>query len=185
MGLLRKLRVGAPVALVLVLTAITGPVAAAAPTTVADPQDVVVTFTTAHAAQRVADDLASGQLVSPTLLSVKATSAEVGDLETTAGVVAVEPDVAYHASALPTAPNDPCVTSASACDGITAWQFDALGIRDLWARTHGAGVTIAVVDGGVDASVPDLEDKLAGPEIDLSDAHDGPSDHGTTVAALA
>src|SRR5204863_3610218 len=40
-------------------------------------------------------------------------------------------------------------------------------------------------DGGVDATVPDIADKLVAPEIDLTSAHDGPSDHGTAVAALA
>ena len=63
--------------------------------------------------------------------------------------------------------------------------FDDVGVRDLWARTHGASVTIAVVDAGVDATVPDIADKLIAPEIDLTDAHDGASDHGTAVAALA
>src|SRR5438270_537343 len=35
------------------------------------------------------------------------------------------------------------------------------------------------------APARDIAAKLIAPEIDLSDAHDGPSDHGTAVAALA
>ena len=157
----------------------------AAPARAAESRDVVVTFTTAQAARRAAATADGGVLVAPTVASLSADAGTIDELSATPGVVAVESDVAFHATDLATQPTDPCFVAANQCDGLDAWQFGDLGMADLWARTHGASTTIAVVDGGVDASVPDIAAKLIAPEIDLSDAHDGPSDHGTAVAALA
>ncbi|MEY2432206.1 MAG: hypothetical protein QOC92_1931, partial [Acidimicrobiaceae bacterium] len=150
-----------------------------------ESEAVVVTFTTTQEAQRAARGAVGGDLIAPTVVSFRAGATDVDAMSGAPGVVAVEPDVDFHATDLATRPNDPCITSTTGCSGLEAWQFDALGMGDLWARTHGAGVTIAVIDGGVDATVSDLRGKIAEPEIDLSDAHDGPSDHGTSVAALA
>ena len=159
-------------------------VASISPAHAADPRDVVVTFTTVQAAHR-ATAAQGGTFVAPTVVSLLADSNTLDDLSSAAGVVAVEPDSSFQATDLATKPLDPCFVTATSCGGIDAWQFGDLGIADLWARTHGASATIAIVDAGVDASVPDIADKLIGPEIDLSDAHDGPSAHGTAVAALA
>lgn len=156
----------------------------AAPAGAADTQDLVVTFTTAQAAARVTS-ASDGVLVAPTVVSLQGGTSVVQDLTATPGVVAVERDVTFHAADLATQPTDPCFVSAAKCGGIAAWQFSDLQVSDLWARTHGADATIAIVDGGVDASVPDIAAKLAAPETDLTDVHDGPSDHGTAVAALA
>src|SRR3954453_8870746 len=156
------------------------PVLLATPADASSPTDVVVTFTTAQAASRV-----DGERIAPTIVSLQADRASISELEQSPGVVAVEPAVAFHATDLATEPNDPCFRGPTSCAGFDAWQFDDLGISALWARTHGASSTIAIVDGGVDQSVPDIADKLLAPEVDLSEAHDGPSDHGTAVAALA
>ena len=156
------------------------PLLFATPAHAATTTDVVVTFTSAQAASRV-----DGDRIAPTVVSLQADHASIDALEQSPGVIAVEPDVTFHATDLADQPTDPCFSGPGSCAGLDAWQFEDLGVSALWARTHGASATIAVVDGGVDQTVPDIADKLVAPEIDLSEAHDGPSDHGTAVAALA
>jgi type VII secretion-associated serine protease mycosin len=67
------------------------------------------------------------------------------------------------------------------------WQLDYLDATDAWQRADGTGVTVAILDSGVDSSHPDLTGQVL-PGIDLVDGTtDGRSDpvgHGTTVAAL-
>ncbi|MGC4804142.1 type VII secretion-associated serine protease mycosin [Micromonospora sp. DT233] len=68
------------------------------------------------------------------------------------------------------------------------WQLDELRAEAVWRTSTGRGVTVAVIDSGVDAAHPDL----AGQVLDGIDmvADDGTDDgpdpvgHGTTVAAL-
>src|SRR4051794_33331419 len=134
------------------------PVLFAVPAHAAAPSDVVVTFTTAHAANRV-----DGDHIAPTVVRVTTDDASIRTLEQTPGVIAVESDVTFHAADLATEPTDPCFTEPSACAGVDPWQFDDLGVSALWARTHGASATIAIVDGGVDPTVPDLAAKLVAP----------------------
>jgi type VII secretion-associated serine protease mycosin len=72
------------------------------------------------------------------------------------------------------------------------WLAD-YGILDAWTITRGAGVTIAVIDTGVDGSVPELQGAVVG-GADFSGigSADGQapvgstnSNHGTMVASLA
>jgi type VII secretion-associated serine protease mycosin len=74
------------------------------------------------------------------------------------------------------------------------YWLDQYGIRSAWATTQGKGITIAVIDTGVDGSVPDLAGAVSGgtdfsgdgsnngqtPEGDADERN-----HGTMVASLA
>jgi serine protease len=79
----------------------------------------------------------------------------------------------------------PAVADAARAD---QWQLKALDVAKAWQYSVGAGVLVAVLDSGVDATHPDLLGQVL-PGIDLVDGatKDGRSDpvgHGTTVAAL-
>jgi type VII secretion-associated serine protease mycosin len=67
------------------------------------------------------------------------------------------------------------------------WQLAELRATHAWRHSTGGGVTVAVVDSGVDASHPDLADQVL-PGIDLvasgGDGRSDPVGHGTTVAGL-
>ena len=71
------------------------------------------------------------------------------------------------------------------------WLED-YGVTEAWETTHGDGVTIAVIDTGVDADHPALEGAVVG-GTDVSGGGDGSggpvsqanTEHGTLVASLA
>ncbi|MCP2337347.1 S8 family serine peptidase [Actinomadura rupiterrae] len=71
------------------------------------------------------------------------------------------------------------------------WWFRTWAVQDrIWPLTRGAGVTVAVIDGGVNAKLPELTDAVV-PGVDLADhSTDGRVDldtgspgHGTATAA--
>ena len=71
------------------------------------------------------------------------------------------------------------------------YWLDSYGIRAAWNTTKGAGVTIAIIDTGVDGTVAELRGAVVG-GADFSGAgtHGGPEggdgdEHGTMVASLA
>lgn len=69
----------------------------------------------------------------------------------------------------------------------TQWALDRLGAEDLWDRQSGAGVTVAVLDTGVDATHPDLAGAVIGGTDFVDPGGDGRSDpngHGTHVAGI-
>ncbi|MGI5166785.1 S8 family serine peptidase [Spirillospora sp. CA-253888] len=77
--------------------------------------------------------------------------------------------------------------------GPPQWPFDIWAVeQDLWPHSKGQGITVAVIDSGVQASVPDLAGAVI-PGTDMEFGGDGRSDtnpeipargHGTQMAAL-
>ena len=70
--------------------------------------------------------------------------------------------------------------------GAYQWGLPAVGAENAWQVTQGSGVIVAVIDGGVDASHPDLAGQLL-PQIDVP--NDGQAgffvdSHGTHVAGI-
>ena len=163
------------------------PLAPARATSPTEP--VLVTFVSQAAANAgVRAPLLDGaEPMGAGIVALDASGAEAAAIEALPGVLAVESDVTFTAAdePLPSEPGDPCLRTPARCAGLTSSYVDQIGLRQLWGKTHGATVTLAVLDGGVDVTNPDLAAKLVGPELDLTTAHDGPSDHGTSVASIA
>lgn len=67
------------------------------------------------------------------------------------------------------------------------WHLAALAVDEAHANSRGTGVTVAVIDSGVDASHPDLRGNVL-PGVDLtgggSDGRDDPGGSGTALAGL-
>ncbi|MGC9542565.1 type VII secretion-associated serine protease mycosin [Streptomyces sp. UG1] len=67
------------------------------------------------------------------------------------------------------------------------WVIDVINFNKVWAESQGQGVTVAVVDTGVDASHPDLVGQvLKGKDVtgDGGNAQSDPDGHGTGMASL-
>ncbi|WP_437089791.1 type VII secretion-associated serine protease mycosin [Streptomyces sp. enrichment culture] len=81
-------------------------------------------------------------------------------------------------------------STAAHADGIRAkqWSLDALHLDEVWRTTKGAGVTVAVLDTGVEADHPDLAGNvLTGADLVGFGAEDGDrawARHGTAMAGI-
>ncbi|WP_435975245.1 type VII secretion-associated serine protease mycosin [Streptomyces sp. Qhu_M48] len=68
------------------------------------------------------------------------------------------------------------------------WHLDAMGAEKIWQLSTGEGITVAVIDSGVDTSVPDLRGRvLPGKDLAPEESGDETTDyvnHGTGMAAL-
>ncbi|WP_461297199.1 S8 family serine peptidase [Streptomyces harbinensis] len=67
------------------------------------------------------------------------------------------------------------------------WYFDTYRIEDVWEHTTGEGITVAVIDSGVDPTLPELQGQvLDGTDLTASPqgAHADTDGHGTDMAAL-
>jgi subtilisin family serine protease len=119
-----------------------------------------------------------------------ALSAAVARLESEPDVAYAEPDGEVHATATP---NDPYFSqqwalqnSGQSVLGTDGTAGDDIGASYVWPHATGAGVTVAVVDTGVDATAPDLMGQLVpgyswvNSDTDTQD-EDG---HGTHVSGI-
>ena len=67
------------------------------------------------------------------------------------------------------------------------WHLDAMQAEKMWKKSQGEGITVAVLDSGADATLPELKGQLLkGKNFNRSGktAHRDVSGHGTTMAAL-
>ena len=71
------------------------------------------------------------------------------------------------------------------------WALSQIGAPQAWTRSTGSGITIGIVDTGVDTSHPDLAGKVAltadcvGHPCVLGGGADDPHGHGTIVSGIA
>jgi subtilisin family serine protease len=83
------------------------------------------------------------------------------------------------------------------------WQIEAFDFPDIWSETKGSGIKVAIIDGGVDVSHPDLEiersldflnisstswwdsenERVVVPDIDYG-TYTPTDDHGTHVTGI-
>ncbi|GAB3206890.1 S8 family serine peptidase [Marinactinospora thermotolerans] len=84
-------------------------------------------------------------------------------------------------------------TAAQATEGVQdlrldQWGLEAIGASDAWETTRGAGVTVAVLDTGVDDTHPDLSGSVAfGPDLTGQGREPGngyAGEHGTMMAGI-
>ncbi len=118
--------------------------------------------------------------------------AALRELNADPDVVYAEPDFIRHATA-EVIPNDPDFPKQwglhNLGDPAKGWTLDAdMDLPHAWELSTGAGITVAILDTGVDAGHPDLDERvlpgydLVGDDTDASDG--GATGHGTHVAGI-
>ena len=127
-----------------------------------------------------------GQAVSTTESAIAALGVSAAGLS--AGLSSVEPEIIYYIDAFPTDTLYPTTNG----DLSKQWSLDyndgSIWAPDAWAISvkDGTGVTVAVIDSGIDTTHPDLTGKLvAGYDFYNDDANaDDDNGHGTHVAGV-
>lgn len=98
----------------------------------------------------------------------------IAELEKRKDVVYAEPDRIIK---LQGTPNDP--------DLNQQWHHDTIHTEKAWQRSKGAGVTVAVIDDGMDLSHPDLRLRIVRPYDVVSDTpYPSKGEHGTHVGGI-
>ncbi|MEU2362730.1 type VII secretion-associated serine protease mycosin [Streptomyces noursei] len=67
------------------------------------------------------------------------------------------------------------------------WYLDSMQAQRIWETSTGKGITVAVIDSGVDSSVPELQGQLLAGTDFSDDQHDANYDsegHGTSMAMI-
>ena len=121
-----------------------------------------------------------------------------------AGAVAIMPSVPAVASvppapSVPAAASGPAAASVSAAGSVSAradgvrdsqqWVLNMLDVPAAWKLTKGKGVTVAVIDSGVDGNVTDLQGSVQKTALDFTGL-DTPASkaqwgkHGTWMASI-
>ncbi|MFE5194427.1 type VII secretion-associated serine protease mycosin [Streptomyces sp. NPDC057651] len=82
-------------------------------------------------------------------------------------------------------------TAPAQADSMRAqqWYLDAMQANDMWKTSTGKGVTVAVIDTGVDRNIPDLQGQILkgrdlAPARQSGDEYTDYDGHGTGMAAL-
>ncbi|MBH5337292.1 S8 family serine peptidase [Streptomyces pactum] len=81
-------------------------------------------------------------------------------------------------------------TPATAAEGARSdqWYLDAMNADALWSTTTGEGVTVALIDSGVNKAVPELRGQVTSGQDFIGEPKnpydDSGSNHGTWMAAL-
>jgi subtilisin family serine protease len=119
-----------------------------------------------------------------------ALASSVAQLERAPLLVYAQPDGEVQAAG---APNDPYFSeqwalqnTGQSVDGTGGTAGDDIGASYVWPHSVGAGVTVAVVDSGVDASAPDLSGQLVTGYSWINDDTDTQDEdgHGTHVTGI-
>jgi membrane-anchored mycosin MYCP len=104
-------------------------------------------------------------------------------------VLAAGPAAAQQAPAPLPADQKGCLPPPVSVEPEVPWAQQRLAPERVWPLTRGAGVTVGVVDTGVDATTPQLAGGRVRPGLDVAGPGGGPADgdcfgHGTFVAGI-
>jgi subtilisin family serine protease len=126
------------------------------------------------------------QAVSTTQSAIAALSVSAAGLS--AGLTSVEPEIIYYLDALPNDPYYPTFTASPGNQWALVGGDGGMYVDNAWGISvkDGTGVTVAVIDSGIDTTHPDLTGKLvAGYDFYNDDANtDDDNGHGTHVAGV-
>lgn len=124
------------------------------------------------------------QLWIASALAVEASSDEIRQLAADPAVRGIEAD------GLQRLPRTPAVPATAATTTTTpGWNLDAIGARRVWSElgTDGTGVTVGIIDSGIEESHPALTGRISAWRDFTTTASPTPTDvggHGTHVAGI-